>query len=444
MTDGDELRVLKRRLERAEQRVRTLETRIEDRTREGYLASAQLRAASISLAELFRAVPGAIIVIGSDGLVEAVNGETLRLLGCEEGDLIGSAQQKIFGDSWSPAQNVSSDKVLRVERDVYTKNGQRVPVLLSATLMDTGQYHSIVCVAVDLTERKKLEAELLHAHKLESMGRLAAGVAHEINTPIQFISDSVRFACDAIADLAPLYHRYREIRQAPEADLLRLLAEQDALEAEADVAFLFEQLPAALGRAMDGLQQVANIVRATKDFAYPTTRERRPANINKALQSTLTIGKREYADIADIELSLGDLPLVPCHIGELNQVFLNLVINAAHAIHDRRQGGRGCISVSTQVLGAHVVIAIGDDGDGIPDSIRASIFNPFFTTKELGRGSGQGLAIARSVVVERHGGILDFDTGPERGTTFFVRIPLAYPHSSTAPISHSTRAKAMS
>jgi len=444
MNDHEELRLLKRRLERAEQRVKILDSMLEERTREGYLASAQLRAASVSLAELFRAVPGAIIVIGSDGLVEAVNGETLRLLGCEEGDLIGSAQQKIFGDAWSPSQNVNSDRVLRVERDVYTRGGQRVPVLLSATMMDTGQHHSIVCVAVDLTERKKLEAELLHAHKLESIGRLAAGVAHEINTPIQFISDSVRFARDAIGDLAPVYLLYREIRESPAADLMQRLAELDAIEAKADVAFLFEQLPGALGRAMDGLQQVANIVRATKDFAYPTTRERRPANINKALQSTLTIGKREYADIADIELSLGDLPLVPCHIGELNQVFLNLVINAAHAIHDRRHGGRGCIAVSTQVVGSHVVIAIGDDGDGIPDSIRASIFNPFFTTKEQGRGSGQGLAIARSVVVERHGGILDFDTGPERGTTFFVRIPLSYPRQSSAPASRSTRPKAMS
>ena len=443
MTSDDEARVLARRLGRAEERVRILESMLEDRTRESYLASAQLRAASISLAELFRAVPGAIVVIGSDGLVEAVNGETLRLLECSEGELIGSAQQKIFGEEWAPSQEARAEKVLRTERDVYTKGGQRVPVLLSATVMDTGQYHSVVCVAVDLTERKKLEAELLHAHKLESIGRLAAGVAHEINTPIQFISDSVRFACDAITDLMPVYARYRELREATPAEFAQRLTELDELETQADVAFLFEQLPGALSRAMDGLHQVANIVRATKDFAYPTTRERRPANINKALQSTLTIGKREYAEIADVELSLGELPLVPCHIGELNQVFLNLVINAAHAIHDRRQGGRGRISVTTQVVGAQVVIAIGDDGDGIPESIRASIFNPFFTTKEVGRGSGQGLAIARAVVVERHGGSLDFETSPDHGTTFFVRIPLACPRQSGAPLSPSTRPRAL-
>jgi len=444
MIEEEEARTVRRRLERAEQRVAILEAMLEERTRESYLASAQLRAASISLTELFRAVPGAIIVIGSDGLVEAVNDETLRLLECSEGEVIGSAQQKIFGEAWAPAQDAKVEKVLRAERDIHTKSGRRVPVLLSATVMDTGQYHSVVCVAVDLTERKKLEAELLHAHKLESIGRLAAGIAHEINTPIQFISDSVRFACDAIADLAPVYARYRELRNSPPEEFAEHLAELDVIEAQADVAFLFEQLPGALGRAMDGLHQVTNIVRATKDFAYPTTRERRPANINKALQSTLTIGKREYAAVADVELSLGELPLVHCHIGELNQVFLNLVINAAHAIHDRRHGGRGCISVSTQVVGTQVVIAIGDDGDGIPDSIRASIFNPFFTTKELGRGSGQGLAIARSVVVERHGGSIDFETTPEKGTIFFVRIPLAYPRPSAAPVSLSTRPRTVS
>lgn len=430
---------LKRRLARAEQRSQILETLLEDRTRESYLANAQLHAASISLAELFRAVPGAIIVIGSDGLVEAVNDETLRMLGWGEGELIGSAQQKIFGDTWTPARESSKDHVLRTERELQTRLGHRVPALLSITLMDTGHHNSVVCVAIDLTERKKLEAELLHAHKLESIGRLAAGVAHEINTPIQFISDSVRFACDAVADLAPVYQRYREIREAAEqgGELLSKLRELDAVEAQADVAFLFEQLPAALGRAMEGLQQVANIVRATKDFAYPTTREKRPANINKALQSTLTIGKREYAEIADVVLELGELPPVPCHIGELNQVFLNLIINAAHAIHDRKRGGRGRITVRTLLEWSNVLIVIADDGDGIPEAIQPMVFDPFFTTKDVGRGSGQGLAIARSVVVERHGGSLEFETKQSQGTQFFVRIPANAARPSVVPLSRT-------
>ncbi len=429
MSEPDEQSVVAKRLARAEQRIEILERMLEDRTREAYFAEGQLKAASESLTELFRAVPGAIIVIASDGLLEAVNEETLRMLGYLEAELIGSTQSVIFGSAGLP-DDISKGEVQRSEHALRHKGGQRIPVLLSATVMDTGQHRSLVCVAVDLTERKKLEAELLHAHKLESIGRLAAGVAHEINTPIQFISDSVRFAYDAIRDLKPVYQRYREIRELPHAspEFLQQLQQLDAIEANADVAFLFEQLPAALGRAMEGLQQVASIVRATKDFAYPTTRERRMANVNRALQSTLTIGKREYAEIADIELDLGELPLVPCHIGELNQVFLNLLINAAHAIQDRKRGGRGKIQVRTSVEVGWVAITIGDDGDGIPESIQTSIFDPFFTTKDVGRGSGQGLAIARSVVVERHGGSLDFETSAQ-GTRFFVRIPLTFARS---------------
>lgn len=427
--------VLLKRLRRAEQRVALLDALHEDRARESYLANAQLRAASISLNELFRAVPGAIIVIGSDGLVEAVNDETLRMLGWSEGELIGGAQQKIFGESWVPAREANPIQVLRTERELRTRNGHRVPALLSITVMDTGHQHSVVCVAIDLSERKKLEAELLHAHKLESIGRLAAGVAHEINTPIQFISDSVRFARDAVNDLAALYQQYREVREAGASggDLLEKLREVDVVDARVDAPFLFEQLPGALGRAMEGLQQVANIVRATKDFAYPTTREKRPANINKALQSTLTIGKREYAEAADLIVELGELPLVPCHIGELNQVFLNLIINAAHAIQDRKRGGRGRITVRTYLEWSNVLIVIGDDGDGIPEAIQQLVFDPFFTTKDVGRGSGQGLAIARSVVVERHGGSLEFDTKAGQGTQFFVRIPATPPRPTVAP-----------
>ena len=425
MKAGEEQQLVARRLARAEQRVEILEAMLEDRTREAYFAAAQLKAASESLTELFRAVPGAIIVIADDGLVEAVNEETQRMLGYAEGELVGRNHAVIFGKIAIPHE-AAKGKVQRSERALLTKTGHRIPVLLSATVMDTGQHRALVCVAVDLTERKKLEAELLHAHKLESIGRLAAGVAHEINTPIQFISDSVRFACDAVRDLAPVYRRYREVRESAHAgpEFLEQLRQLDAVEANADVAFLFEQLPGALNRAMEGLQQVASIVRATKDFAYPTTRERRMANINKALQSTLIIGKQEYAGCADIELELGELPLVPCHIGELNQVFLNLLINAAHAIQDRKRGGRGRIRVRTSVVGPSVLIEITDDGDGIPEIIQNSIFDPFFTTKDVGRGSGQGLAIARSVVVERHGGSLEFSTSPEHGTQFFVRIPL--------------------
>jgi two-component system, NtrC family, sensor kinase len=427
--------VLARRLARAEQRVAILETMLEDRAREVYLASQRLRATTESLTELFKAVPGAILVFGADGLLEAVNGETLRLVGASEGELIGEPYERLFSGQ-RPSIDALRElaalgQVFRGEHQLRRAQGARLPVWLSITLLD-GATASLVCVAIDLTERKKLEADLLHASQLESIGRLASSIAHEVNTPIQFVGDSVHFAREAFAAIAKVvtqsmaHTRLVEQgaplseRQAAFDDLLRA-------EKEAELPFLLQELPGALDRAHDGLRRVAEIVKATKAFAHPTGTELRPANLNKALETTLIIAHGEYERVADVELHLGDLPLVACHVGELNQVFLNLLVNAAHAIQDRPQRGRGKIVITSHLDRDHALISIADDGDGIPEAVQARVFDPFFTTKEVGRGSGQGLSIARSIVVDRHKGTLTFQTAAGRGTTLFVRIPLRPP-----------------
>ncbi|MDF3071132.1 MAG: sensor histidine kinase [Polyangiaceae bacterium] len=434
MTTNDPA-ILARRLARSEERVRILESMLEDRAREVYLASQRLQATTESLTELFRAVPGAILVFGADGLLEAVNGETLRLVGHSEGELIGEPYERLFSGK-KPSIDVlrelaAQGQVFRGEHQLRRAGGDRIPVLLSITLLD-GASVSMVCVAIDLTERKKLEAELLHASKLESIGRLASGIAHEINTPIQFVGDSVHFAREAFAAIAHIVARAMALTRlqqqgAPAEELAAARAEVLRVEKEADLPFLLEELPGALDRALDGLHRVAEIVKATKAFAHPTGADLRPANLNKALQTTLTIAHGEYERVADIELHLGDLPLVACHIGELNQAFLNLLINAVHAIEDRPQRGRGRITITSELDHDHALVSIGDDGGGIPEAVQTRVFDPFFTTKDVGRGSGQGLAIARSVVVERHRGSLTFETAAGRGTTFFVRIPLRPP-----------------
>ncbi len=435
MTSSTDPTELARRLARAEERVAILESRLEDRTREVYLAGQRLQATTESITELFKAVPGAILVFGVDSRLEALNGETVRLLGRTEGELIGEGyEQLISGQPPLPDELraiAAAGQVYRVERQMRAAQGNRIPVLLSVTLLD-GASVSLVCVAVDLTDRKKLETELLHSSKLESIGRLASGIAHEINTPIQFVGDGVHFAREAFAAIARVVTRGMELtrmqeRDAPIGERKAAFEEFLRAEKEADLSFLLEELPGALDRALDGLHRVAEIVKATKAFAHPTGSELRPANLNKALQNTLTIAHGEYEGVADIELDLGDVPLVACHVGELNQVFLNLLMNAVHAIQDRAQGGRGKITIVSRLDRDHASISIGDDGDGIPEPVQTRIFDPFFTTKEVGRGSGQGLAIARSVVVDRHKGTLTFETKPGRGTTFCVRIPLRSP-----------------
>jgi two-component system, NtrC family, sensor kinase len=432
--------VLARRLARAEERVAILEAMLEDRSREVYLAAQRLQATTDSLTELFRAVPGAIFVFGADLRIEAVNGESVRLSRRTEAELIGEPYGRLFAGSVPSLEELrslaESEQIFRAERELRRADGERVPVLLSVTLLDGPASVSLVCVAIDLTQRKQLETELLHSSKLESIGRLASGIAHEINTPIQFVGDSVHFAREAFAAINQFIVRSLALSRMQEsgasAESQRVAIEELLqVEKSADLPFLLEELPGALDRALDGLHRVTEIVKATKTFAHPTGGELRPANLNKALHATLTIAHGEYERVADVQLDLGELPLVACHIGELNQVFLNLLMNAVHAIQDHHGRGRGTITILSRLDQDHAIVGIGDDGGGIPEHVQARIFDPFFTTKEVGRGSGQGLAIARSVVVERHKGTLSFDTKPGVGTTFYVRIPVRPPNRTS-------------
>ena len=282
-------------------------------------------------------------------------------------------------------------------------------------------------LAAEMDKRSRMEIELRQAQKLESVGRLAAGVAHEINTPIQFVSDSVHFVQDAMRDFATAFGKFRELHQlVARGEPTESAAQEAASAAEsADLEYLFENVPKALDRSLEGLGRVAAIVRSMKEFVHPAQRAMSSVDLNRSIENTLTIARHEYKLVADVETHFGELPPVTCMGGEINQVVLNLVVNAAHAIGDAVAGTdrRGRITVSTAVDGNEVVIAVSDTGPGIPDAIRERVFDPFFTTKEVGKGTGQGLAMARSVV-DRHKGQLRFDTKPGEGTTFYVRLPI--------------------
>ncbi|MEZ5100037.1 MAG: ATP-binding protein [Thermoleophilia bacterium] len=287
-----------------------------------------------------------------------------------------------------------------------------------------GTLDDVTAQVLAAAERERIETELRVAHKLESVGELAAGIAHEINTPIQFVGDSVRFLSGASDDLLALVATYREALAATAPpDVLERAREA---EERADLAYLEERLPSAAARAQEGIDRVSTIVKAMKAFSHSGSSEAAPADLNEAIRTTLVVATHEYKYVAEVETDLAEgLPQVHCTIGELNQVFLNLVVNAAHAIGDAREGmdGKGTIRVSTRLDGDDVVVAVADDGTGIPPEVRERVFDPFFTTKTVGKGSGQGLALARSVV-ERHGGSLTFETEIGRGTTFRVRVPV--------------------
>jgi PAS domain S-box-containing protein len=282
-------------------------------------------------------------------------------------------------------------------------------------------------LVAELKERERMVNELHLAQKLESVGRLAAGIAHEINTPIQYIGDCIHFLRSGFADtdqiLKGWQHSLDALPAGPENSRLRA----DALELSKkhELDFLRVEIPKAFERMSEGVARVANIVRAMKEFAHPDSSEQCAADINRAIQSTLIVATHVYKFIAHVHTDFAELPDVVCNVGELNQVFLNLIVNAAHAIEDAgRNIETGVIKIRTELSDDCVVIRISDNGCGIPPENLAKLYEPFFTTKEVGRGTGQGLAIARSIVVGKHGGELSVGSAVGSGSEFTLRLPI--------------------
>ncbi len=264
------------------------------------------------------------------------------------------------------------------------------------------------------SERERLEVELRLSQKLEAVGRLAAGVAHEINTPIQFVSDNVAFVRESITDLKQVIEAYK-----------CGAAQGDEAASAVELDYLMDALPKAIDCATEGVGRVAGIVRAMKEFSHPGSEARSSGDINRALELTLQVAHSEYKYLARVERRFAQIPLVPCNIGELNQVFLNLLVNAAHAIESSGKNVEsGKILIATGQEGADVIITFEDNGCGISREHLANIFDPFFTTKEVGKGTGQGLAIARSIIVDRHGGSIEVDSVVGKGTRMTLRLPM--------------------
>ncbi len=302
----------------------------------------------------------------------------------------------------------------------------------------SGEIEGVLTVARDVTERRSVEQEkqmmevqLRQAQKLESIGRLAAGIAHEINTPTQYIGDNTKFIRDSFDELLPVLGAPRRLLDAARENQLTpelVQNTEDALKS-ADLDYLIEEIPKAIDQSLQGVDRVTKIVRAMKEFSHPGSADKTQVDLNHCIESTLTVARNEWKYVADLVTDFDpELPPVTCLPGEFNQVILNLTVNAAHAIGDTIKEGdtrKGIITVSTKLDGDWVEVRIQDTGTGIPEQARGRIFDPFFTTKGVGKGTGQGLAIARSVIVDKHGGTISFETEMGKGTVFIIRIPVA-------------------
>jgi PAS domain S-box-containing protein len=329
---------------------------------------------------------------------------------------------------------IEAGTTLVVERILPRENNRPVQSTVIPYQDESGEW-LVAEVKVDISERKRMEADLAQSQKMESIGQLAAGIAHEINTPIQYVGDNARFLQDAFGQFDGLLESLEGLcRIAKDGNAAEgLVGRLETVIREADVEYLRDEIPKAVQQSLEGVDRVAHIVRAMKEFSHPNRGQKQPVDLNRAIETTLTISRNEWKYVADMQTDLDPaLPPVPCLANDFNQVILNVVVNAAHAIAPvigNGAQGKGTIAVSTRREGEWAEIRIRDTGTGIPAEIRQKIFDPFFTTKEVGKGTGQGLSIAHYIVVKKHGGTITFETETGRGTTFIIRLPL---HDSAA------------
>ncbi len=288
----------------------------------------------------------------------------------------------------------------------------------------------LTIMGADITDRKKMEAQLQQSQKMEALGQLAAGIAHEINTPTQFVGDNTRFFQDAFGDLIQIVKIYEELFEAAtsESPAHELIQNAEDRIEEIDLEYLKEEIPVAIQHTLKGVDRIAKIVQAMKIFAHPGGTMKEPVEINKEIEKTITITRNEWKYVAELITDFdATLPLVPCFQAELNQVILNLIVNAAHAIADANKDNtpqKGTIRISTRHEDNWAKIRISDTGAGVPEEIRHKIFDLFFTTKEPGKGTGQGLAISHSVIVKKHKGTITLETRQGKGATFIIGLPL--------------------
>jgi PAS domain S-box-containing protein len=389
------------------------------------------------------------IVYCNKRVADRYGGPREQLVGQDPGILTGWNNGN---KNYLPRLNAAlrAGQTFQYEDEVVRENGSAVLLGVTITpIFDShGQLTHAVTIGADITakreearkkqelqdrlveemkERERMVLELQLAQKLESVGRLAAGVAHEINTPIQYVGDSVQFLRSAYEGLTELIESIQErieiIPAGPTRDALQI--DLSALLQKHDVDFIRTEVPRAFERTFDGVERVSTIVKAMKEFAHPDAAEQSPADLNHAIETTLLVASNEYKYVAKVNTDFESLPPVVCNIGELNQVFLNLIVNAAHAIHDAgKDAETGEIHIGTSLEGNTAIIRVRDNGCGIPEDNISKLYDPFFTTKEVGRGTGQGLSIAHSIVVEKHSGNIDVSSRLGEGTEFVLRVPI--------------------
>jgi PAS domain S-box-containing protein len=402
------------------------------------IAEAHLREANDESELVINSVPTILIGLDTCGRITQWNLAACDTFGFTTADVRGKLLLEC-GIQWRDSDIkkqisswMSAKSNCRVDNIRFQKDGEKRLLGFTVTPVEFANKNSsaVLIIGADTTERKAMEEQLRQAQKLEAIGQLAAGIAHEINTPTQFVGDNTTFMKDSWDSISHLLVEARQMQQSAVLGTLDagLIASFEKRWADADVDYLQLEIPRAIDQSLEGIKRVANIVKAMKEFSHPGSENKKAIDINHAIETTITVARNEWRYVADVKTFLDhDLPFVPCLAGEFNQAILNLIINAAHAIGDVVGDGskkRGSITITSRRDGDWAEISVEDTGTGIPEGIKSRIFEPFFTTKDVGRGTGQGLMLAHAVIVKKHGGKIWFASEEGKGTTFFIRLPL--------------------
>ncbi len=394
--------------------------------------------------QTFNAIPEPIALVNKNKRIVRANKAMASALGVSPGKTAGKTISQLFDDQW-PQQidektTLESDKWKQQQIEIFDKRSKRYFELsvIPYSNPDSELQMGSIYRARDIharkeaeIEREKMHLQLLQAQKLESVGQLAAGIAHEINTPVQYVSTNMDFLDQAFSDLNEVIRAFNSCLEKTEGKILTPEISRELRQTldEKDWKYLEQEIPESINQSKDGLARVSSIVRAMKEFSHPGSKEKEQVDLAHIIQTTIVVARNEWKYVSEIETDFdSNLPAVVCVAEEIGQVVLNLLINAAHAIEaklgENPEGGKGTITIKTKQNGDFAEIHISDTGIGIPAQIKNRIFDPFFTTKKVGKGTGQGLAIVHNVIIEKHDGNIVVDSAPGQGTTFILSLPL--------------------
>ncbi len=387
------------------------------------------------ISTVFEQTSEGVLVTTTDGIIQYANQAITSMSGYSSDELTGKDtsifkndlhESKHYQDIWL---TLEKQQVWKGSLTNRAKDGNyfEIEATISPVRNENQEVSHYVALWRDMTKERTLQQQLLQAQKLESIGQLAAGIAHEINTPIQYIQNNLAFLRNTYNSLVPLFKELLKGFQHPETAIETRYKALENMAKTIDFEFIQEEVPEGLEDSLSGIEHVTRIVAAMKEFSHPGGEIKAPADLNKLINNALIVTRNEWKYCATVDLILEeDLPILMCHASAWSQILLNLIVNGADAIREKVTNNEmGKLTITTRDIDKQMIeLTVTDTGCGIIDAHKNKIFDPFFTTKEVGKGSGQGLAIVYDIVVNKHGGTVQCESVVNDHTTFIIRVPI--------------------